>query len=178
MEFKPLELNEKLRQIREAKGMLQRELAYATGYTTTAVSSIETGANNCTSDALRLFRAGLGIEHLPLFESERQTFKEKGYKVCALIDNRKVKEAKELLGEMSGIVFFPFDPELIAFYRLIECKLLIRDYNLEAAKEILDGLELSLDGASNDIMYYYYCITGLLDHRSNRYESARVILNS
>jgi len=104
MESKPLELNEKLRQIREAKKMTQRELADSMGYAITAVSSIETGANNCTPDALRLFREALDIKHLPLLESERQSYKDKGYNVYNFIIDRKLEEAKELLSESTRLI--------------------------------------------------------------------------
>ena len=169
---KPLGLNDKLRQIREAKKMTQREIADFTGYGVTAVSSIETGVNKCTADAERLFREALGIRHLPLHEHERQSFKDKGHRVYNFISDRKLKEAKDLLSEMSGIVYFTFDLEFVTFYRLLECRLLINESKLKVAKEIADSLEPDLNDISDEIMYLYYCIKGLLEHTYGRFEEA------
>ncbi|MCL2592928.1 MAG: helix-turn-helix domain-containing protein [Defluviitaleaceae bacterium] len=169
---KTLHLGQKLRLIREAKGMTLKDVAAAARYAFSTIGQVERGEANCESDMLRMIRVALDIENLPLLEAERKTFKGRLLTFYDLILERKIKEATEVQEKLSGIEFLQFEQELNTYYKLFKSRLLILKGKFDEAVEILKAVEISLHIVDDEITCYYYCSMGVLNCFISKYDMA------
>jgi len=163
---KTLPIGEKLKQVREARGMTQKEVAAVAMYSAPSISSIEAGRMDCEADGLLLVRKALNIEKMPLLESERKVFKDKLLIFCDLILDWKIEEAKEMQEELSDIEYLPFECELNTYYKLFECLLLLTENNFDEAAAILKTIAVNLQETDDEITYYYYYNMGILNSKT------------
>lgn len=167
-----LTLGEKIRMMREAKGVSQVRLAESISYSAPRLSQIENGESPCQPDVLIAIKKALNLEGVPLYDLERQGFKDKLYRWYDLINDSDLGKAKTMQGKLSDITYLPFDTELNLLYNLFRCKLLLVENNIEAAKAILENFSSALDELSNEISYHYYYNMGTLNYKDAQRKEA------
>jgi len=150
--------------------MSQEDVAAAAYISRSSLSQIELGIAKCPDNLLIAIKAGMGLENLPLLDTERVAFRDKLYKWHDIINERKLDEAKELREKLSTIKLLPRDRELNILFSLFECKLLLSMDELEAAKKILDAFKI--DKLSDIQLYHYYYNQGTYHIKSNIIQEA------
>jgi len=159
-----LTIAEKLRKIRERKGVIQSSLADALYCDVSRISEIERGKKEYTDEQITTLRTLLDIEDVPLTEAEMKKFRKRFYVWRDLIRERRIAEAKELHCELSVISKLPFEEELNLMYKMFEASQRLRQDdaadNLSAIKEMLDECEPLIEKAPEEIKHYFYCNKG------------------
>ena len=167
-----LKLGEKIRIVREVKSISQAKLAEAISYSAPRLSQIETGEAVCQPDILLSIKKALNLEEIPLYESERQGFKDKLYRWYGVINDGDYEKARKLQERLSDITYLPFDTELNHLYGLFRCRLLIATNDIEEAKEIMEAFDPVPDGLGDEILYHYYYNMGLLNYYFAQFKHA------
>ena len=174
-----LSFGEKIKQIRQVKGVRQRHLASELSLTPARLSQLELGEDagfgEIGSDTLIQLKKLLGVEELPLTETEREGFKLDLAEWNDLIAVRKLEEAKEMREVLSVITFAPFDEELNTLFNLINCRLELGLGNRSIAEGILDTVaDKYMRSLTPELLYYYYLSKGALSAFRKQYEDALV----
>jgi len=170
--MKTFSLGEKLKQMREAKGISQVKLAEAIAYSASRLSQIENDECPCQPDVLMAIKKALNLEGVPLYDVERQGFKDKLYRWHSIISNGDIENASTMQAKLSDITYLPFDTELNALYNLFRCRMLLTARDTNAATDILQNFEPLLPTLSSEVLYHYYYSMGLLCHITMRRKDA------
>ncbi|MCL2378507.1 MAG: helix-turn-helix transcriptional regulator [Defluviitaleaceae bacterium] len=147
-------IGELIRELRDIKMMSQEAVAQAAYISRSSLSQIELGIAGCPDSLLLAIKTGMGLENLPLLDTERAAFRDKLYRWHDIINERKLDEAKELREQLSVIQLLRRDTELNTLFSMFDCKLLLGLDELEAAKKILN--KFKVDGLSDMQLYHYY----------------------
>jgi len=167
-----LPLGEKLKQIRNARKLTQEQVGAFVKYTGSNISFIESGRITCDPEILPTIRKFLKVDKMPLFESERPSFKYELSKLYNHTSEREFEAANEIKKKLADIIYLPFDQELIALYELFICRLLLGEKKDEEAKAILNKYAPIEDEFTDELKYYYYNILGTLRFRVADYKEA------
>jgi len=162
---KSLTIAEKLKSIRESKGIMQPALAEAIDGTVSKISEIENGKRQYTDEEIGIIKRLLDVDDAPLDDEDVAKFKNRLYALRDFISDRRTDEADKLQIELAVIAKLPYEIELNALYELFKVRrLLINEGsdNIALSKNILEPMELSIEQATNEIKYHFYCNKGLL----------------
>jgi len=158
-----LHIGVKIKAIRKAKNMTQKQLSKQIPLSQSVISQIESGNTECPPDILRLIKTALDIENAPLLESERAIFERRLQYWCDEIRAKRFTNAHEMRNEMAIILKLPFEKDMAMRYMIFEAKLLILEgNNLGKAAEILNNAEAAISEASEEDRYHFYYAKGLL----------------
>jgi len=165
-------MSEKIKIIRTEQGKSSADLAEGLLLSRSHVVSIEDkeSPTKYTPDTILKAKEYLGIVGAPLYDNERQGFKDSLYRWFDITKNRHMEEAERLRDELSVILKLPFEPELIVLFKLFECKFFELKGDIEASRDTLQSLWID---ESNDEIHYYYCLAkGSMHFRDRDYENA------
>jgi len=150
----------KIKQIRRATGITQKQVADELSITGARLSQIENDDDRYGSvspDILLQIKKILGVEELPLTDIERDGFKVLLTEWNDLISNRKIEEAKEMRERLSVITFAPFDEEFNALFSLHSSRLEMCLGNYKTAEKILDSIvSEDIIELTDELRYCYY----------------------
>ena len=172
----PLSVGEKIRMLREHKGMTMDDFCEALGIRAKRVRCAEAGIENYSADQLDAIVKYFKIEGMPLTEHECEVSKERLYRWRNLLRAGIMDEAHTIRDEMADMVNLePCDPDLAILYKMFDALTYIVDEEFAVAAR---KLSLSYDYVSkmnNENRYYYYYNKGLLStHYHKRLEDAVV----
>ena len=167
-----MSLGEKIKMMREAKGVSQARLAEAISYSASRLSQIENGECQCQPDVLMSIKKALNLEGMPLYDLERQGFKDKLYRWLGVIVDGNFETAILMREKLSDIAYLPFDGELNALYNLFRCKLMLATNDIKAAKGILQTFNHGPEKLSDEILYHYYYNMGTLKYNTKQRKAA------
>jgi len=120
-------LGERLRQIRDAKGMSIETLAQEINSNKSTVSRIERGETSVSAENMAKIRKALGIEKVPLLEHELQLYKDRLWVWNDLLEADRVADARAMQEEMAVLLDVPFEHDLYTLYHAIGLWLLCRE---------------------------------------------------
>jgi len=163
---------EKFREIRIARGILQVDLAKTIGRCEHTVIRTEKGERKFTNKELEDGRKFLGVENFPLLEDELTRFRGQLYVFRERIKEEIFDTAHKMQSGLAVIDEFPFEPELILLYKTINARLLLKERNIDKAKEQLAYAEPFLAEVSNEVKYHYYYGMGSLNMYTKNHEDA------
>ena len=167
-------LREKLKAIREARGLSQDDLAKLVNLTRSMVNQAESGKQDYSSESLILVREALGANSLPLLEHERKSYSTRLYIFLELVTSRKFEEARQIQKNLSEITILPYNDDLKTLYFLFATRFLLMESNVNEATEIFDSLTSSLNNTTEEVLYHYHYINGLLHSRKAQHKEAFV----
>jgi len=157
-----LHLGEKLRLIRNAKGISQENMAYAIKSNPTFISRLERGYGECEAEILRTIRHFLEIENSPLLDHELEIYENRINVWEDLITAGRITDARAMQSELSPILGLPFQEELSLRYMMLEVRLLIGETHFLTAKEKFKNAEKLMGNASKDNLFRYHRNKGYL----------------
>ena len=102
--YSNLAIGEKIRHVREAKGLSIENMADAIGSSKSSISRFERGDIEFSTETLIAMRKFLGIEKAPLMEHELDTYKNRIRVWMEYIITGRFADAKALQEEMSKIL--------------------------------------------------------------------------
>jgi len=156
-----LNLGEKIRQIRDTKGLSIENMAYAVDSNKSTLSRIERGQASCPPDTLVIIRKFLDIEKAPLLEPELETYRSRLWVWHDMIAVKRIAEAKAIQSELSVILDLPYEHNLIGLYILMDAKLLANEGgNLPAIGQRLQEMTKYMDSACDDSLHLYHRVKG------------------
>ena len=157
-----LPIGEKIRQIRQAKGLSQDNLAKNVGKSKALISRLERGESEFDNETLTAIKKALGIEKAPLTERELEIYWERLWGWHAFVHARRMDKAKGAQEELKQIIDLPFETELIMLYKLIDARILFINREDTAVEERLADVEASIDleQASDELLYLYHRVKG------------------
>ena len=164
VKYSNLAIGEKLRHVREAKGLSIENMADAVASSKSSISRFERGEIELTAEILIEMRKFLGIEKAPLLEYELDAYKNRIQVWKGYIIRGRFAEARAMQEDVSVILGLPFEHELYLLYLLIEATFLALEYNVQVADQklsIIEGL-LDIDSASNEALNLYYRSKGFI----------------
>jgi len=171
-----LRLNEKIKQIRRAKGLSQAAVAEAIDRSEMHISRIERGEIECKGELLETIKRVLGIENAPLSEQEVEVYEGRLWILNDLLNANRVHEAREMVNTMPGILDLPFEKNLIFIYRMHESRLTYKELNPAKGLEILEDAEALLkemdDNANIEALHLYYRNKAYYTGSSHRFKEA------
>jgi len=156
-----LSMGEKVKLMRQTKGVTQQYLADKLTVTRPRLSQLEmgedSGQGDVSADILMQIRKALDLETLPLTEIQREGFKDDLCKWSDVITACKFEKAKGMREKLSVITFAPFDEEFNTLFNLIDCKLALNLGDISKAETILDTIANKyLDDLTPELLGYYY----------------------
>jgi len=161
-----LRLNEKLAQIRKAKGLSQASLAEAVDRSIMHISRIERGETECEGAMLETIKKVLDIENAPLTEPEIELFEGRLWVLDNLLNANRLHDARNMSNEMSTILELPFEKNLSFIYLMLEFRVLAKEFNPSAKLKTMEKAEVILEtmgeDASPEALYLYHRNKGLL----------------
>jgi len=170
----PLQIGEKIRQIRVAKGLSQDNLAYATGKSKAHISRLERGDSEIDGKTLAAIKEFLEIPGAPLLEHELEVFRLRIWGWNELVSARRIENAIAQQKELSQILNLPFEHDLIIIYKMISARMAFLEPDHHAVEEHLSSVEGMLDNASEGALYLYHRVKGtLMTHTGNIKTSLR-----
>jgi len=169
-----LPLGEKVRHIRNAKGISLDNMAYAIKSNKTFLYRLEHGQVECSHETLTAIKKFLEIENAPLLEHEVALYTSRLWACHRMISNTMLlNEAKTMLSELSPILDLPFENDLYLLYLLIEVSIImLAELNFPAAAEKISKIEPLMDGASDEAFYMFHRSKGYLIMLNGDYRGA------
>jgi len=139
------------------------DFAKAIGRGEHTVIKIEKGERKLTQDEFTAARKFMRVEHIPMLEDELARYRGNLYVFRERIKEEVLGEARKLRSYLASITEFPFEPELTMFYKIIDARLLLKEQELDKARDNLKLVESFLDKTTNEIRYHYYYGMGSLN---------------
>jgi len=155
-------LGEKIRQIRNEKGISQENMARAIKSNKSFVQRVENGIVECSNEMLARIRNFLEIANAPLLEYEIDMYKDRIWVWNGLLDANRAAEAREMRNEMASILDLPFERELFLLFKMIDIRLLTKELKLSQVEEELNTVEALLDDASDEALFIYHANMGFI----------------
>ena len=149
-------LGERIRQIREAKGMSIETLAKEINSNKSTVSRLERGETVISAENMAKIRKILGIEDAPLLDNEIELYNRRVWVWHEMLYTDRILDAKAMQGEMQAIMHLPYEHNLIGMYLVQEARLLARDRDISGMTERLAQAEQYLNNASNELLFLYH----------------------
>ena len=166
-------LGEKIRHIRNAKGISLDNMAYAIKSNKTFLHRLEHGQVECNNETLAAIKKFLEIENAPLLEHEVTLYTSRLLACYDMIGNAKLlNEAKTILSELSHILSLPFENDLYLLYLLIEVSIILVEANFPAAAEKISKIEPLMDNACEEAFYMFHRTKGYLNMINGDYKGA------
>ena len=157
-----LPLGEKIKQIRQGKGISQENMARAINSNQSFIHRFENGLVECDAKTLASIRRFLEIENAPLLEHELKLYKDRIWMWDDLMNADRTADARAMQVEMSTILDLPFEHNLSLLYLNAEARLLIKESNFSAAEEKLNEIEPMLNNASDECMHLFHRNKGFI----------------
>jgi len=157
-----LSLGEKIRQIRNAKGISQENMARAINSNQPFIHRLEHGQVECSDEMLESIRRFLEIKNAPLFENELKIYRDRIWLWDDIISAHRIDEAKVMENELSSILSLPFEGDLTLMYLMMVTRLLLKASNVPAAEEKMNEGEALLDSANKEALFMYYRNKGVI----------------
>ncbi|MCL2362983.1 MAG: helix-turn-helix transcriptional regulator [Defluviitaleaceae bacterium] len=152
-----LSLGEKIKQVRNAMGISQENMAHAIKSSKSFVQRLEQGQVECSAEMLAKIKKFLEIENAPLLEHELIMYRNRIWIWDDLISARRLADAKAMERELSSILNLPFERDLFLLFSMSEIRLMyITEHNIPAVEEKLNAAEDLLAGASNEALYMFH----------------------
>jgi len=167
-----LSLGEKLKHIRTAQGISQENVAKIIKKNKSDISRIENGKAEPSDDALKAIRRFLGIDKAPLLPLELELYRNRLLICNGLLDTNRPEDARAMQPELEHILALPYEYDLIAQYRMLEIRIMIREKNLTDAMEQLVEVEPLLNHVSNKTLCGYHSNKAFFCTISNNPRSA------
>ena len=169
-----LSTEEKLRIVREQKGIPQSAIADALDVVSTTISRIENKQekSNYTDSQIKIVRKLLSVESAPILNGEDVIFKKRLYVWLDAIKSKRFDEAEDLQHELSAINSLPFEIDLALLYRLIEIRFLLTKNDVKLAEEKVKLAQPLLQAATNEALYHFNYNMGMLCMREMNCEEA------
>ena len=149
-------LGERIRQIRDAKGMSIETLAQEINSNKSTVSRMERGETSVSAENMAKIRKALDIEDAPLLENELEPYTSRIWVWYDMISADRLVEAKAMQGEMQVITHLPYEHNLIGIYMMTEARLLAKSGNPTGMEERLNQVEQYLNNASKELLHIYH----------------------
>jgi len=165
-------LGQKFRAIREAQGLSLEEVGDRVGYNHSTISRVENDRDDLVDEKVPAIRVALGIDTVPFFDHERESFRTRLRIFDGHLDKREMEEAKKMWERLAAIKLITWEHEFNALYDLFSFKLLMREGKLEEANAIFEKVKTCLDNVGNEVLFHYYHIQGILNVRLELYENA------
>jgi len=162
VKYSNLATGEKIRHVREAKGLSIENMADAIGSSKSSISRFERGDIEFSAETLTAMRRFLGIEKAPLMEHELDAYKNRIHVWKQYIIEGRFAEAKAMQEEMSEILDLSFEHDLYLLYLVSEALLFGMEYNIPVAEEKLSFVEGLLENASDEVVNLYHLNKGFL----------------
>jgi len=164
--FSTLPLGEKIKHIRQAKGVSQESMAQALNYSKATVSRFESGQMEINDKTLRDIKVFLGVEDAPLFEHELKLYNSRIWVWNDLLETKRIAHAKAMISEMAVIINLPFEHDLYTLYHVTEAWLRCKEFDIpneapaarlsDYVEEKLKPVENLLDYVSDEALALYY----------------------
>jgi len=168
----PLPLGSKIKQIREASGYSQEQVARYAKIQRSKLSDLEMGKIEFDQKTLLAVRKFLEIEDAPLLEHEMELFMTRMEVWDGTLDANRVESAREMANDLAPILHLPYEYDLLFLYAVLDARTLIKEGNIAAAKERIDASESLLGKASNKHICLYHQTKGVLYTCFNDYKPA------
>jgi len=160
--YSTLSIGEKIRYVRELKGLSLENISNAINKNISTISRFERGELEFSAETLAQIKEILEIEKAPLFEHELKLYRGRMDVWNELSSTNRLVEAEAMREEMSVILELPFEHDLYLLYLMIEAELLGRESNFSTLEKNLIAAESLLDNASNEALIIYYRHKGTL----------------
>jgi len=167
-----LSLGEKIKYIRNSKGISQQNMARAINSNQSFVYRFENGQVECDTEMLTKIKKFLEIDNAPLQQNEIDLYKDRIWVWNGLLDSNRIKDARDMRSEMVSILDLPFEHELLVLFKMIDIKLLTKELKLSEADEKLNEVEALLDNASDEAIFIYHTNKGFVDGSKREYRSS------
>jgi len=157
-----LSVEEKIKEIRKAKGVTQKMLSKALDCGEATINRSENSGRPYTEGEIIAIREYLGVTELPLFDKEIAVYKEKVYVWIDRIRNELLNEAKKMREELSIIEQLPFETDLIMLFKLAGVRLLLKEGDFISSEEVLEWAKPFLGDTTEENQYHFHYATGSL----------------
>jgi len=152
-----LSIGEKIKHVRNAKGISQENMSHAIKSSKSYVQRLEQGQVECSPEMLAKIKKFLEIENAPLLEHELIIYKNRIWMWDDLISARRLVDAKAMRSELSSILDLPFEHDLSLLFSMTDVRLMfITEQNIPVVEEKLTAAEALLVGASNEVQYMFH----------------------
>ncbi|MCL2571003.1 MAG: tetratricopeptide repeat protein [Defluviitaleaceae bacterium] len=168
----PLPLGSKIKQVREALGYSQEQVARYAKIQRSKLSDLEMGKIEFDPKTLLAVRKFLEIENAPLLDHELELFMTRMEVWDDMLDTNRTEDSRKMANELSVILSLPYEYDMLFLYSVLDARTLIKENDVPAAKEKLDMSESLLDKASNKYMYLYHQTKGNLCLNSGDFRAA------
>ncbi|MCL2362108.1 MAG: helix-turn-helix transcriptional regulator [Defluviitaleaceae bacterium] len=166
--YSTLPIGEKIKLIRNAKGLSQENVAKAVNSSESTLSRIEQGQAECSTEMLTAIKEYLSIKNAPLFEHELKIYEDQLWVLNDLTNARRLTDAKDMQKSMFTITELPFERDLSILYSMINVRLLLWEQDLDTGEEELNNVEQYIEDASSDAKHLYYRSRGVIaSHRGD-----------
>jgi len=165
-----LPIGEKIKQIRSAKGISQENMARAIKSNQSYVYRLEQGQAECSTEMLAAIKKFLEIENAPLMEHEISMYRHRIWVWIGLLDTNRFAEAKDVQSELSSILDLPFEHDLCFMFNMVKAAAHLKEFDMPAAMQTMDGMDDLADGVSNAALYMYHRNKGIINalHGDNK----------
>ena len=160
--YSALPLGEKLKQLRNAKGLSQENLAKAVNSSESTISRIEQGQTECSMELLEAIKKYMGIDKAPLLKHELIVYEDKVWILNDYANSNRTADARTMQKTMFPIEELPFEHDLTMLYSMVETRLLFQEGNVTAGEEQLKAVETGLEEASVEVNQLYHRNCGFL----------------
>jgi len=160
--YSTLSIGEKIRQVRELKGLSIENIANAINKNISTISRFERGELELSPEVIAEIVKVLEIEKAPLQEHELMLYRDRLRVWIDFITKGRFAEARAMNEEMSVILDLPFEHDLYLLYVLAEATFLCMEYNVQASAEKLSIVEDLLDNASHEALNLYHRNKGFI----------------
>jgi len=174
---KKLSIEQKIKMIREFRGIDIHEFAASLGCSESTVKRYENPAEThekftYDNDQLILIKKVLGIEGAPLYDEDYAPFKRKMYSWLASMRDDDGVKVDALQKELEVILSIPYHHDLMLLYLIFEAKWLLRKEKQFEADAKMKLVETELDTVTNEVLYEFNYTMGTLNVYKKRYEEA------
>ena len=167
---------QKMRAIRQALKMTQRDLAVAMNYGASTIDNYENGRKRVTKEVDKAFRKATDTADVPFTDDEIADFKEKRlYGWNNTINFGIMKQAKELQDRLAYCVKWSFDEDLQILYDIFSINYYCATGKKEECNKILDNLKNRQQNFTDEYRYWYYRYLGTIEHWNWRYKAAAAL---
>jgi len=167
-----LTIEEKFKEMRISKGVSQVDFAKAIGRGEHTVIKVEKGERPLTDEEIEAGRKFFRAENYPLLEGEVAGFKGKLYVLKELAKEEALEEARRLRNSIAVINDFHFEPEMALLYKAINARLLLKEQDMDVARESLEAVKFFLGNGSFELRYHYYYAMGSLNMYTRNHKEA------
>jgi len=163
-------LGEKIKLVRNSKGLSLENMAFALKTHAGHLSRIERGQAEINPDMLAAIRTFLDIENAPLLESELELYKQRLWTLNEMLDANRMDMVNTLQTELVPIRNLPYEKELNMLYSMLVTRTVLKQYDFNTANQLLKPVGEMLDKVSIEVRYLYHRNMGFIDfaHQNNK----------